>query len=1046
MRRSLHFYRLLCFLLFSAIGFHAVAQDKRTVTGTVLDSTNKPLAGVTVSVKGGRAIAATNDAGHFSVSLSNSQNVLVFSSVGYATQEVNVSNQLSVSVTLSTGNVMAGNEVVVTALGIRRERKELNYSVQEIKGQALVEAREPNLVNDLSGKVAGLQVVRSGTGISGSSQIVLRGNNSLSGLSQPLIVVDGIPIQNATGRANGNNDFWNPSLDMGNGLSDINADDIENISVLKGPAAAGLYGSLGGNGVILITTKSGRKQQGLGVNITSSVGFSSIFTNPQMQSSYGQGSDGLYNATAGTSWGPKIAGQTVADWRGNSIQMRAFNNIDNYFQEGIASNQNISFQQQFNGTSIYTSYNRMDNKDIVPGSKLTRNNITARAVTKFGQNQTWTLDTKVQFINATANNRPLVGQNINNAFATIYNLPVSFDIRTMKNSIDSAGNMVWFQKGSHSNPYWARQYNLNTDTRNRFILNGSLKHQFTSWLNGEINGGADMYTTNTEAKLYAGSPSNLPGSYSLGKQTYSQTNFSAMFNARKDNIIGKLGGSVMVGGNLLNWVNSGISASANTLVVPNLFSITNYAGTPSLGQTYGQKRINSLYGSAELNYDGYLFVNGTFRNDWSSALSKANRSFFYPSIGVSYVLSDMITRNGGSLPYWLSFAKIRGTYAQAGSDLDPYQLLNTYFIGTDPNGNPTASSNSTLYNDSVKAQLMKSLEAGLEMRFFKGRVGFDLSVYKTNATNQLIALPLDPLSGYSSKIINAGNIQNAGVELVADAKILNRPNALNWNITVNYSNNNNVVKSIYPGVSKYQLGGYDAIQILAVEGQKYGEIYGSQFQRVADKSSKYYGQMVVTSAGLPQADPGGIVRLGNQQATGLLGITNAFSYKNFGLSVLLDARFGGKIFSGTLSGMELSGTSALTVMNGSRDSMVVSGVQSTGTGQYATNTTKISPQQYWRSIAGSGNIGITEANLYDASNIRIRNVQLTYTFPKKMLSGSFIQRASLSVSCNNLWLISSHIHGIDPESVYATGTPAVGFENGSPPTARTYFVNLSLGF
>ncbi|ANH82964.1 SusC/RagA family protein [Niabella ginsenosidivorans] len=1025
------------------------AQVKRTITGTVTDADGKPVPGATITIKGTVTAVSTDENGHYSIQATDNA-VLEVSSIGYANQDMKVGTNTTVDITLTTTGGKTEGEVVVTALGIKRERKSLGYAVQEVKGQALVEAREPNLVNDLTGKVAGLQVVRSGNGIGGSSQIVLRGNNSLTGLSQPLIVIDGIPMSNAIGRVNGNNDFWNPTLDMGNGLSDINADDIESISVLKGPAAAGLYGSLGGNGVILITTKSGKKQQGLGITVSSSVGFSSIFTNPEIQSAYGQGSNGLFNATSDLSWGPKIEGQSYTDWAGVNRSMQAYNNVKNYFQTGIASNQNVSFQQQLGGTSVYTSYNRMDNKDIVPGSKLVRNNITTRAITKFGRQEKWTLDTKVQFINATADNRPLVGQNVNNAFAIAYNLPRSLDITSFKHSVDSAGNMIWYQPGNNMNPYWSRQYNLNSDTRNRFLLNGTLKHQFTDWLSAEVSGGADMYTTNTESKLYAGSPGNVTGSYGLGKQTYRQTNFSTMFTAKKDNLFGKLGGSIMVGGNLMAWENSSLSASAASLKVPNLFSVTNSKGNPSITQDYSQKKINSAYGSVELNYDGYLFLNGTFRNDWSSTLSKLNRSFFYPSVGLSYVITDMITRNGGALPGWLSFAKLRGTYAQAGSDLDPYQLYNTYFIGNDPNSNTIAWRNTTLFNDSVKAQLMKSLEAGLEMRFFQSRFGIDLSFYKTNTTNQLIDLPMDPLSGYNYRKINAGNVQNAGVELIADAKILTHQNSLNWNISVNYSHNNNVVKSIYPGVPKYQLpgGSFDDIQILAVEGQKYGEIYGTQFARVTDNTSSSYGQLLLSSEGLPQvANDGDRVRLGNQQASGLLGVTNSFAYKNFGLSFQVDARFGGKIFSGTLAAMERSGTAGMTVVNGSRDSVIVNGViLNKTTNEYEPNTKKVSAQQYWGAMAGEGNIGITEANLYDASNIRIRNIQLSYNFPKKMLSGSFIQRAAVSVSCNNVWLISSHMHGIDPESVYATGTPAVGFENGSAPTSRTFFINFTLGF
>ena len=463
---------------------------------------------------------------------------------------------------------------------------------------------------------------------------------------------------------------------------------------------------------------------------------------------------------------------------------------------------------------------------------------------------------------------------------------------------------------------------------------------------------------------------------------------------------------------------------------------------PGVSQAYGQKKINAVYGSVQLNYGGYLFLDGTFRNDWSSALAPQNNSYFYPSISLSYVLTDMLK----NYPAWLSYAKLRASYAAAGSDLDPYELYNTYYIGTDPNGNTTAGRNATLYNADVKSQLIKSYEAGAEFRFLQDRIGVDVSVYKSNAIRQLIDLPMDPLSGYSSMKINAGNVQNTGVEVTANARILDNPQSLSWNLILNYSHNKNTVPSIYPGVEKYQLGGFDNIQILAVAGQPYGEIYGTKLMRVTDPKDANYNQLILSNNGLPQATTD-ISRLGNQQANSLIGLTNSFSYKGFGLSVLIDARIGGKIFSQTLDNMERNGTAAITVGSGNRDSILVQGVvMDPNTNQYVANKQRISTQQYWGATAGSGNTGITETNLYDATNVRIRNVQLSYTLPKKVLTNTFIQKAMVSVSCNNAWLITSHMHGLDPESVYATGTPAVGFENGSAPTTRTFYINLSLGF
>ncbi|MBN9349778.1 MAG: SusC/RagA family TonB-linked outer membrane protein [Chitinophagaceae bacterium] len=1033
---------LLCAFL-CVWSFMTYAQQRR-VTGTITDSKSAPVSNASVMLKGTNVGTTTDAGGNFSISVNGSNAVLEISSVGFKSKEVNVGQSSHLTITLEGG---AGTlqEVVVTALGIQKAKKSLGYSMQEVSGQAIVESREVNLVNDLSAKVSGLQIVRSGNGPSGSSQILLRGNNSLTGTSQPLIVVDGIPMDNAIGRVGigATNDFWNPSLDMGNGLSDINPDDIASISVLKGPAAAALYGSLGGNGVIIITTKTGKKQPGLGVTVSSSVGFEGILTNPEMQNSFAQGSNNVYDSISGSSWGPKIAGQSVVDWSGKQVALEPHDNVSNFFNNGIVSNQNISFQQRVNSTGIYVSYNRFDDKSIIPGAKLMRNNITARTTTKFGRNEHWSIDTKVQYINATAKNRSLEGQN-GSIFATIYNLPRTLNILNFKDPLDQNGNMFWWQKGSGTNPYWAAQYNLNSDVRDRYILYAAVGHDFNSWLKADINGGVDMYTTNTENKMFAGSPASTGGQYGLGKQTYHQTNFSGRLTAKKDDLFGKLGGSVMVGGNLMEWQNSAINISAGNLRVPNLFTVTNSIGNPGVSQLFARKKINSVYGSVELNYDGYLYLTGTFRNDWSSALAPKNNSFFYPSVSLSYVFTDMINNHGGTLPSWLSFGKLRASYAEAGSDLNPYELFNTYRIDTDPNGNTTASRRGTLFDSTVRSQLIRSYEAGAELRFFDNRVSLDVSVYKSNAIRQLINLPMDPLSGYSSMKINAGNVQNKGIEVTANARIIQSKSSFNWDMGVNFSHNKNTVPYIYQGVNKYQLGGFDNIQVLAVAGEPYGEIYGNKLLRVTDNKDPNYGQLILSTNGLPQATTD-ISRLGNQQATALLGLSNSFTYKGFGLSILLDARIGGKIFSQTLDNMERSGTALITAGN-NRDSMIVKGVVPVSGGGYTSNTTKISAQQYWTALAGPGNTGITEINLYDATNFRIRNIQLSYSFPRKMLENSFIQKAVVSVSCNNAWLISSHMHGLDPESAYASGTPAVGFENGSAPTTRIFYFNFSLGF
>ncbi|HEY0176079.1 MAG TPA: TonB-dependent receptor plug domain-containing protein, partial [Pedobacter sp.] len=518
--------------------------------------------------------------------------------------------------------------------------------MQEVKGETLVEAREPNLVNTLSGKVSGLQITRSSNGPAGSSKITLRGNNSLTGDNQPLIVVDGIPLNNFTGAINPtngqlNNDYYNPARDMGNGLSDINPEDIESVSVLKGPTASALYGSRAGNGVIMITTKSGKAQKGLGITVSSTLGIENVFTGPKFQNDFGQGNNNGFVNNSDLSWGPKADGQNVTSWNGQQVPLRTYDNVGNYIDQGFSSNQSVSFQQQVNATSVYTSFNKLDDKSIIPGAELHRVNLLARTVSKFGKDDRWTVDTKVQYSNANAENRPSSGANLDNVFSTLYLLPRSLDINQFSNSVDPNGKMIWYSPTSPQlNPYWAKDYNLNQDVRDRYVMNGSLKYKFNSWLDAEVKAGADKFNTTIENKLYAGSPSPATGSYSLSKETFTETNFSALISAHQDNVFDKLGGAFSVGGNLMSQQDNILGGNSGQLVVPSLFSLNNGVNPATVSQVFTRKKINSVYGTAQVNWDGYLFLDGTFRNDWSSTLSSANRSYFYPSVSLSYVISD----------------------------------------------------------------------------------------------------------------------------------------------------------------------------------------------------------------------------------------------------------------------------------------------------------------------------------------------------------------------------------------------------------------------
>ncbi|WP_259338949.1 SusC/RagA family TonB-linked outer membrane protein [Phocaeicola plebeius] len=1014
---------------------------KITTQGTVIDAQGEPLIGVSILEVGTTNGTITDIDGKFTLQVTSGA-TLELSYIGYKTQQLKAVSDLGTIQMSDDTEVL--QEVVVTALGIKREKKALGYAMQEVKGESLVEARETNLANALSGKISGVQVIRSSNGPGGSSKIQLRGANSVTGTNQPLIVVDGVPMDNFTGASN--NDIDNPSMDMGNGLSDINPEDIESMSVLKGASAAALYGSRAGNGVILITTKKGKENPGLGVTISASVSAETLFMLPKRQTSFGQGENGIYDATNGNSWGPAITGQEYTKWDGSTGIMQAYDNVKNYFDTGINFTESISFSQMFGKTAIYTSLNRMDDASKIPGSELHRTNLTLRASSSFGKDDRWSVDAKVQYINSLANNRPQGGSRDANAFYTVFNLPTTIDIRDFSNPLkDEYGNMTWWNR-SGVNPYWLKEYNPNKDSRNRFLMNGSLKYKITEWLDAEIRAGSDMYFTERDDKLYAGSTINDGDSrYTMGEQKFYENNFSFLISGHKDHIFGNWGGNFSFGGNLMERKSTGVEVSMGKLTAPDLFSLNN-GPKDQLGITefYSHKKINSLYGTLGINYDGWAFLDATFRNDWSSALSKKNRSFFYPSVSVSWVISDMVNKIGKTMPEWFTYAKVRASFAQVGNDMDPYQLYDTYTISS-IGGQPTADQGKIKYDADVRSELITSWEAGTELKFFNNRFGIDFAWYKTNAKRQLMNIPMNNLSGYESMKINAGNIQNTGIELMLNARPVETKD-FSWDTQLNISRNKSKIIELLPGQPgmRYSLGGSDALQIYAVAGGVYGEIWGTKYQRVEDVNSPYYGQLLLSDSGLPQATSERY-KIGEQQPDMMAGWTNSFTYKNFGFSFLIDGRFGGDIFSFTNLELQSSGIAEVTAPGGKRDDIVVPGVIRQSDGSYAQNQTPVSLQKYYQAL-GTGRAGISEAYIYDATNIRLRNVSLTYSFPSSLLKKTPIQRLKLGVSVNNVWMIKSNLNGIDPESVYATSTNATGMENASAPTSRTYLFNVTLGF
>lgn len=952
--------------------------------------------------------------------------------------------------TLKTGDIQ---EVVVTAYGIKREKKALGYVYQDIKGTTLVDARENNITNALIGKVSGLEVVKSAAGPAASSKIILRGFNSLTGDNQPLIVVDGVPMSNFIGASN--NDFWNPSADMGNGLSDLSPEDIDNVTVLKGGAASALYGSRAGNGVILITTKTGRGARGAGITLSETLGYSDLMVVPRTQKVFGQGSNGVFpvfnDQASGSSWGPKIDGQEVVNWNGETIKLdKTYDNVKSFFRAGETKTHTVTIQNQLGGgTSIFTSASYMTDKGVVPGADYNRLNLTTRVTSKFGLDKKWSTDVKVQYINSLANNRPIGGQTSGaNYYRTVLTMPNTLNIADFQKGMDVQGAApYWWLPGSGGNPYWMITNSTNNDVRNRFLMNGMVKYAFTDWLDADIRIGTDMYSTKTENKsYYAGPLTPISNSYGTGFDRFHENNYIASLNAHKDNIVGKWSASMSVFGQVMQRKSQSLSYGG-TLRVPNYFSVGNIIQNGgNAGEGFSKQQINSVFSTAEISYDGFWFINGTGRFDWSSTLSPANREFFYPSVSTSLVLTDMFRKLFNMNPSRvLTFLKLRGSYAVTGNSLPPYSLSNVYSIGTGANGSITAGQFSqTKFDPNVVAEKLRTYETGLNARFFN-RVDLDVNYYDTHATNQLLSIPLNPLSGYNGMMVNAGDIQNKGLEVTLNADVF-RGQDFTWNMLVNYSANRNKIISLYPGVSAFFLGGYDSLSFQANPGGFYGSIWGSSYQRVDDPNSQYNGKIIVDKTGLPMAN--NVPKLlGDQTSRGLLGVTNSFKYKEFGLSFQVDGRFGGQFFSGTERTLDAVGLGKATVVNGARENFVVDGVVADGNGGFAQNTEEVTPQNYWAAVtARGGNLGINEAFLHSATNVRLRNIQLTYSLPKSLLERTPLQAVKASFSINNVFMIYSAVKGVDPEAVYATGSNAIGFENMNMPSYRTFLFNLSVSF
>lgn len=1012
--------------------FSTSYAQERVVTGTVKDAVDDTaLPGVNVLIKGTASGTVTDLDGKFSVSLSEGQNALVFSFIGYSSKEVDVASASNILVKLDV-DAEELEEVVVTALGIERSERSLGYAMQEVSSEDLGSAgSSSNVMNSLSGKVAGVQIAPVSGGAGTGSRVVIRGNANLSGNNQPLYVIDGVPISNNTIKDAGDSSD-SGDVNTGDGLSSINPEDIESMSVLKGGSATALYGSRAINGVVLITTKSGKKGKSLGVDFNTGVTFDAIGITPTDQTKYAQGTLGKEPSTpkAQTSmWGPKITGQkSSAYYDGKERVVSAYDNYRNFFKTGQTWNTNVALTGSSDKSTVRFSYSNMNNKGMVDNSTYKRNTFNLRGTTKM-INDKLSLDSRVSYINQNAYNRMEMGNSVNNYMSNMVSLPTTIDHTWLKNYKDPDTGRPIGYNDKETNPYWTMHEVVNQDQLDRLIGMISLTYEFTDYLKLLGRAGTDYNSFSQDVLQPLYTPWFEQGRAYQRKNIERENNydFLLMFHKQVGNfdITANLGGSYMH--NKSDYSDTG-SSGFNSVDFQN----PSAGSDRFLSYSTRERAIASVYGTASVGYKGYLFLDVSARNDWSSTLPINNNSFFYPSISASWIFSDM----DWTMPDWFSFGKLRANLAQVGSDTDPYQLALQYSLdGWDHNGvNIGKIEGSQIPNRTLKPSIQTSYEIGLDLRFFEDRFGLDIAYYKTSAVDQILGVDISKGSGFERALINAGQIDNSGVELMLNYTPIQNDD-FTWNVTFNTAYNDNKVVSLTEGVESFQLLSLGSVSVQAIPGEAYGVIVGKKYLREDGT-----GKIVVDDQGRPQAMDG-VHEIGNGVQPWMAGLRNSFTYKNVSFSFLIDSKWGGDIYSSTESSLYSLGKHEETLAG--RDEYYSGGtftpgdfVLSDGT-PYTGNT---DPELYYPAVAA-----ISEQFIYDASFIKLREVSLSYRFSNNLLGDTPIRNLSLSANAFNLVYLWKNTDNIDPESSFTTKN-GQGIEYANLTIPRTYGFKLNANF
>lgn len=1005
----------ICFVL--ATGLFA----QQNITGKVLDENNEPLIGVNVVIKGTSEGTVTDINGEFTINVAP-ESTITISFLGYITKEIAVGDQTNIEVALSP-DLMSLKEVVVTALGIKRDKKALGYSVQDVKAEELNQTGDGNITSALQGKVSGVTINSSGAGLGGTSRIEIRGASSLTDNNSPLVVVDGVPFFSEDGNEAG---IWG-GIERSGGIEDIDPDNIESVSLLKGPNAAALYGSRAGNGVIMITTKKGKKGA-TQINYNGSITVSKISHTLDLQDEFGQGRKGIYDKNEIVSWGPKMEGQLLESWTGNEIPYSPqTNRLEEFCQNAISQKHNLSLSTGTENGTLRVALGRSDEEGIYKGHTQDKTNFDLRA--DYNLSKWLNLDVKASYYLTEGSHRPEMG---NYSYVSFMNtIPMNIRSEDLEPGYTIAANgnhveKLYFTPNANlRNPYFLQEQFYNEDKRHRGFGYFGASVSFTPNLKVKVKHGLDFYTERVLTGYKFGDvvDANRPN-YNISTAFNQEQNTEFLLSFNKE--LSEFSVSLNAGGNRMNRKLQKLSS--NSGLIPeegNLF--LDYGTTKNTTESFVEEEVQSIYGFGQIGFREMIYLDITARNDWSSTLPVEENSYFYPSVSLSAIISEMI-----SMPNWLSYAKVRGSFAQVGKGASPNSIDESFtirswnydlLIGDLPNYR---------VNKDLKPEISNSTEFGVDIRFLENRLGLDFTVYNENTKNQILPVEIDNTSGYTTKIINAGLINNKGVEVLLNTTPV-KTKDFTLNINFNFAKNTTKVEALDDKLKEYSFGGLGGAEIVAIEGEKMGDIKGTRY------SYNEAGQLLVDGDGLPMPTDSAVV-IGNIQPDFTGGVSITADYKGFFVNALISMQQGGDIFSVSEQNATAVGTAKRTAENG-RIPYFVDGVTTDGN----QNDVMAYPDQYWNAVSG-----ISEEFIYDASYMKLREIAIGYNLPSSILSripGEPIKRAKFSLVGRNLLYLYKYTPGTVPDaSAYTNSYAAQAFDFSPVPATRTFGFSLNLGF